>query len=444
MGLSVAAALPAAAGPVPVALPSVRPFSGYECYLACASPAQLRTTTPTVLLGLTGPAGRELGAQIEVRTAGKKSTTVVTGDLAPLPVPREVDWRVPESALTGGATYQWRARAYDAQGRHSGWTPWQLLTVDTDRPQPVSVWSEQYPERQWGAVLGTPGEFTFTTASADTAAFFWDLDYGSNTVTPAGGTGERTATVQLTPPKDGVRVVNVQAIDPAGNVSDTTRYQFWVSPPPLRYAYWRLDETGGSTAADSGTMSADATLSGGAAFGTGYVDGSGGVVFGAPGAVTTAGPVLDPAGSFTVQAWVNPASLDGNRTVLSQEGADGTGFKLYYDAGVGAWCFGVVDEAGGAPTTACASGAMPPTVGEWRELAASYDAITAQLTVYVGGGWDCGGEQSTVTRTTATAATGPFTLGRAAGGESWLGMIDDVYARQRTLSSASICQHALQ
>lgn len=448
------AAAAAAHGPAWPLTPVPQPFSPYECYQRCSSPAVVRTATPGLTVNLPGPEYAQVLAEFEVRTApGNNGRLVASGQTSPVPAPRVVTWQVPDSVLTGGETYYWRSRALAEQApRPSEWTPWQQVSIDTEAPETPTVNSEEYPEKQWGAVLGTPGTFHFSSASSDVVEFRWWLNGGSATKTPATGTGPVTASVTFTPPQDMVNVLTVQAVDPAGWTS-MRRYEFWVSPPPVLFSHWTLDEQGGTTAADSGTIAAAGTLSGEVAFGPGYVGGSNGAVFtGSGGQITTTGPVLDTTQSFTVMAWVNLADPAlGDQTVLSQNGTQASGFQLHFkqdaNAGAGGWCFTVrTADSPDAAQTVCADGSIAglPTVGQWVHIAGRYDAIAGQMALYVMGGENCFGESARSTFTSTWSADGSFVIGQSVDGQRWRGGVDDVYAHQLALSETKICQQAIQ
>jgi hypothetical protein len=442
---SAAAAADRSRPPVPVPQPLG------ECYKRCSSPALLRTATPTLVVLLSGLAGARQRADLEVRSAPRERARLVArGESDEVQVPRVSRWTIPAGVLTDGGTYFWRARAVQGD-RRSYWSAWQQFTVDTTEPDAPTVVSPEYPEREWGAVLGTPGTFTFSSQAADVVEFTWSLNSGSVSVTPATGAGPRTAVARLTPDSEGVNTLTVDAVDAAGHRSDGRTYQFNVSPPPIRFAHWQLDETSGTTAADSGNLAAPGTLSGAVAFGPGYLGGANGAVFTGDGRIATAGPVLDGTQSFTVTAWVNPSDLSTDRTVLSQGGVTASRFQLRFlrsaNGGAGGWCFTVhTADAADTGLTACADGSRwgLPTVGRWVHLAGTYDAVTGRARIVVGGGEGCFGESAQVDTAGSWPGTGPFVIGESMGAQTWRGGIDDVQAHRKLLSEARICQMAAQ
>jgi hypothetical protein len=438
------AAANAGQGPTQVPVPVVQPVS--DCYLRCTSPAVVRVTTPRLTVHLPGPAGAVVHAEFVVRSVATGST-VATGVSGNVGAPALASWQV-TGGLSNAAAYRWRARTVDEQNRTSPWTAWQYLLVDTVRPQRPEVSSVEYPEGQPGAVLGTPGTFRFSSASLDVAVFVWSLIGGNTTTTPASGLGPRRASVTITPATDLVNVLEVHALDVAGNRSDTRNYQFIVTPPPDLFSHWTLDEAGGTTAADSGPLNRPGTLSGPVAFGPGYVGGSNGAVFtGDGGRIATSGSVVDTTGSFSVMAWVNPSDLTADRTVVSQD-AFTLGFSAAANGGTGGWCFTV--RTGGSPgdtATACTDGSVAgsPASGQWTHLGATYDAVTGQIAMHVMGGEGCIGESARSAVAPVAPSSGSLLIGQAAaGGGSWQGGIDDVFAHRRLLAEVEICQQALQ
>ncbi|HWH00671.1 MAG TPA: LamG-like jellyroll fold domain-containing protein, partial [Pilimelia sp.] len=443
-----------------------------DCYAACVSPAFVRTVQPTLRVNASDPYGGQLRTYFEVRATASATGTLIASTTTPVvgtasgaaAVPAA--WQVPAAKLASGGTYYWRAYTRDENNLASAWTAFQTVTVDTTAPAAPSISSAQYPLKQWGASVGTAGTFTLT-GSADVYNYTWWVDGGANTTTAA-------SSVSYTPPKDMVHTFTAKARDKAGNTSADTDHQFWVSPLPNRCWNWRLDEAAGSTAADSGnsdpndpvcapigaTVTAQpGTLSGSVGFGPGYL-GNAATFSGTGGQITTAGPVLDTTKSFTVMAWVRAADLsaDGSQTVLGQDGVNVSRFVLRYRAqannGAGGWCFGMrtSDAAGTQPVYACATGAVGdsvrPSVGQWVHLAGVYDATTGEIQVHVMGNEQyCSGEMVSTPFTGSWSASRAFAIGRAleagAPAHHWRGGIDQVYAHQRVLSPAEICQQAI-
>ncbi|MEV4137814.1 DUF5127 domain-containing protein [Dactylosporangium sp. NPDC049742] len=178
-------------------------------------------------------------------------------------------------------------------------------------------------------------------------------------------------------------------------------------------------------AAETGlTLSGSATYSGGALTLTG-------------GSAATAASLVDTAGSFTVAAWVNLTSTANFATVLSQDGAQGSGFYLQYSAADNAWAFAMLasDTAGAAATRAVSP--FPPQAGGWTHLVGVRDAAAGQLRLYVNGVL-----AATATKPSAWASSGAFAIGRGrwngAAADFLPGQIDRVRVWNRALTTTDV------
>jgi hypothetical protein len=419
--------------------PTLAPLS--DCYQACTSPAVVRSLTPTLGVGVhdvDNPSGAVLQTWFAVTdttesTVVAQNSTVVMATSGGTP-----RWTVPAGALANGVTYHWHARVVDELDGGSAWSAWGVFTVDTTAPGLPAISSPQYPERQWGPGESTAATFTFGPGGAsDVVEYWWSID-GLVAPTRVAATGG-LATVSWTS-RGMVDTLRVYAVDAAGNAGPTRSYQLWVTPAPNRYSQWTLDETSGTTAADTGRnmlVPAPATLGAGAGWGPGRV--AGGASLGGPGAITTAGPVLDTTRGFSVAAWVDAASLAGDRVVVAQQGASVDLFQLSHRGSDDRWCFSMrAGDSGTAAVTAACS-ALAPRTGAWVHLVGVYDAAAGLISIYVDGGPNGDGSiadaQAPVTGT--WMATGALVIG-----ESWSGGIDEVVAAQRVLGSIEILQLA--
>ncbi|MGV9311647.1 proprotein convertase P-domain-containing protein [Streptomyces sp. NPDC003691] len=111
----------------------------------------------------------------------------------------------------------------------------------------------------------------------------------------------------------------------------------------------------------------------------------------------TAGPVIRPDTGFTVAAWVKLDALGRTQTIISQDGTDRSGFRLFYDhgpAGQGSWAFGITGNThtGGTVPDKVVRSATVPRTGLWVHLAGVYrapnpkkDEHTGDLSLYVDG-----------------------------------------------------------
>jgi hypothetical protein len=465
---------------MPPEVPTAQAFSGI-CSDACVSPAIIRSATPTLRATVTDTNGDDLRGQFEVRSAASDTATVLaSGESSKVGNGGAAEWTVPAGALTNGTVY-WRVYTKDAYNAVSGWTAWQTLTVDTTVPTAPTVMSTQYPSQQWGAVVGTAGQFQFrhtpASGTSDVKSFTWWVDGQGGTGSAAASLSGNaaTATVSFTPATDMAKVMHVQAVDAAGNAGPVLNYTFKVSPLPNRCFRWLLDQTSGTVAPDTGNTDAadeicgplsgatvvpqNGTLSSGV---TWVTDPEGGardrfVRFNGSGRVTMASSVLDTSKSFTVMAWVRASSLTQRETVISQDGVNTSSFSLRYEqaanGGTGGWCFGMSSaDSQGSRISACATGqlgdSVPPATGQWVHLAGVYDSVTHTIAVHVMGNQEsCNGERVAVPFTSTWSGSGPLALGRAlvsaAHGDFFSGDIDHVYAHQRALETSEICRQVI-
>jgi hypothetical protein len=155
------------------------------------------------------------------------------------------------STLKSGATYSWRVRAVDDAGTTSGWypkTPCRFV-LDTTAPRPPKVSSTDFPnadgsengfgsgaeDATWSTKkFGTPGSFTVRAVNTDVVRY----EYGFNSPSYTGSLGRTNGTATSVsaaingakPPAAGPNVFYVRAVDSAGNVSEPTKYFFYVTP----------------------------------------------------------------------------------------------------------------------------------------------------------------------------------------------------------------------
>jgi concanavalin A-like lectin/glucanase superfamily protein len=228
---------------------------------------------------------------------------------------------------------------------------------------------------------------------------------------------------------DDVRVY--QGVLPDDAIGDLSR------PPAQLLGHWQLDETTGTTAVDSSGAGHNATLTGGATWGDGWLAG-GLALDGTSGCAGTGTAVLRTDQAFTVSAWVSFAGQQAttNYTALSQDGTGASGFKLGVNLYYG-WAIMMPDADSGSANDVLAASPQPPVLNTWTHLAAVYDPRAGQLRLYVdgvlmaltpySGGWQAGG---------------PLEIGRARWGgwlvDYWNGSIDDVRVYQGALTDDEI------
>ncbi|WP_089909811.1 LamG domain-containing protein [Lentzea albida] len=208
--------------------------------------------------------------------------------------------------------------------------------------------------------------------------------------------------------------------------------------PVADVAHWKLNETNGTTAADSSGRNNTATFVGTAPSWIGGRSAAGVSLDGSTAAAETSGPIIDTSRSFTASAWAYAQSgITGNRGILAQDGTRQSAFVLSYNGDSGKWA--VVQpskDEDGAPTTVLVSTELVK-VDRWTHLTVVYDADTKQLRLYVNGVLS-----AVKVGVVLWNATGPFTIGR----NKWNGVkgswfyrgIDDVRVFSRALSAGEV------
>lgn len=199
---------------------------------------------------------------------------------------------------------------------------------------------------------------------------------------------------------------------------------------------WKLNETSGTTAADSSGNGNNGTLS--ATGVTWTTDRGGAAKFdGSTGEITTATPGIDTSKSFTVSAWVKMSSLSGEQTFVAQTGSSLPSMYLEYSAAFGGWSFVLKKQnnSGTAPTDYDVASAATPTsaVGNWTHLAGVYDATAGTMTLYVDGR-----PAGSATHTTPWQGTGPMTIGGAGTTSYTSASVSVVQTYQSALSVSNV------
>ncbi|YCM46399.1 LamG domain-containing protein [Verrucomicrobiaceae bacterium 227] len=149
------------------------------------------------------------------------------------------------------------------------------------------------------------------------------------------------------------------------------------------------------------------------------------------------------ASSFTVSAWINPASIPaggisgGQITFWGTEGPGGNanGFRLNSEDGLNHYFWGndhIADPAGAGLAFSDASG---PNGDGWHHVAVSYDDGTNNSTFYLNGA-----PVSTLNRPTdpSVSALGSYLIGTRPGGEEFHGLLDDVSIWNVSLDDATV------
>ncbi|MEU6715003.1 LamG-like jellyroll fold domain-containing protein [Nonomuraea sp. NPDC046802] len=221
----------------------------------------------------------------------------------------------------------------------------------------------------------------------------------------------------------------------AGEVADL------VNSAATLVGHWKMDETTGTTAADSSGRSTPATLSGGTSWTKGWLTGAL-ALDGVNGAAQTSKPAVATATGFTVALWARLTDLPAaDATAVAQTGSAAAGFQLGYDKAQQRWVFGMAETDTAAATLVRARSAEVPGPLEWTHLAGVYDPLAGELRVYVNGRLS-----TTTPHVSKWNATGPLHLGRTMAGGAltghWPGAVDDVRTYDGVLNAEQIAHLA--
>jgi len=260
---------------------------------------------------------------------------------------------------------------------------------------------------------------------------------------PSGATASFSST-GCSPTCSRVLTVKTSAATPAGSfpiavaassggVTKTTTFILGIgqttATPPVTgvqglVAHWKFDEGTGTSASDASGNGNTATLVNGPLWSAGRVGGA--LYFDGidDNLIVANSGSLNLAGSFTLSAWVNPAStLTDFRSILVKN------YRYYLYASVAGYC-GNGSPVGGfseaTDNTVCQASPLPANT--WTHLALTYDGAT--LTLYRNG--------VAVASQPASGALSPTTetlqIGASQYGEYFAGLIDEVriYSRAQT------------
>jgi concanavalin A-like lectin/glucanase superfamily protein/chitobiase/beta-hexosaminidase-like protein/parallel beta helix pectate lyase-like protein/uncharacterized protein DUF6298/collagenase-like protein with putative collagen-binding domain/uncharacterized protein DUF1565 len=198
---------------------------------------------------------------------------------------------------------------------------------------------------------------------------------------------------------------------------------------PGLVAHWKFDEGMGTSASDASGNGNTATLVNGPSWSTGtvgkalYFDGVDDNL------VVATSSSLNLSGSFTLSAWVNPASMSTDfRSILVKN------YTYYLYASVAGYC-GSGNPLGGFSggsdhNTVCQASPLP--VNTWTYLALTYDGAT--LTLYRNGAAVAGAAVSGAPSST----TETLQIGASQYGEYFQGRIDEVRIYNKALTATEI------
>jgi hypothetical protein len=349
--------------------------------------------------------------------------------------PSTVSKAIPTGRIADNTTYIWQARTWDGTD-HGDWSGTCEFTTDLTAPgAPTSVLSEQYPKdsptQPGRGGVGLTGDFTVGAPSSrptDIVGYAYTLDSGVQ----AGGAKFVKAEANnsglikgLAPTRDGVNTLRVWSKEKSGRFSASPfTYIFKVKSGSGPAAAWTFDEAAGTTTAADDTAHGNTPALAGSATRvagrsnvgtalslngtTAYAAQTGALHY--PHPDTEAVTPVRTDSSFTVSAWVKPAATGGTgqRTVLAANGSRASAYTLGYSGPDNKWRFAMAgSDADNATQYAVLSNAAP-TAAKWTHLAASYDASTKKLVLYVNGV----AQTATATLTGGFHAASDVTIGR--------------------------------
>ncbi|WP_170201402.1 LamG-like jellyroll fold domain-containing protein [Actinocorallia herbida] len=220
--------------------------------------------------------------------------------------------------------------------------------------------------------------------------------------------------------------------------------QAW-SVPAGPTNHWRLTDGTGTTAKDFSRNANHAACASGVTWTPDAVRGTVAEFSGAQSCATGTGPVVNTGQSFTVSARVKlpGVPLTGNKTAVSQDGAQQSGFYLQYSGSLNAWGFNRMSADIANPTNNTGTyGTTTPTAA-WTHLTGVYNAADTTLRLYVNGT----AEGTPVAVANPWSATGPLVLGRGKWNgnpaDFFPGLISDVQVWNRALNAQEVKSVAL-
>jgi hypothetical protein len=357
-------------------------------------------------------------------------------------------WTVKSSDVTGQKyTATVAAKDSRATGASAGGC---TVLIDTTPPVKPTVVSTDYPAdgKQYGAV-GKTGRFTIDSTSTDTAGYSWSMQdaYGDNTA-PVSTLGA-AATIALDPTVSGTQNLSVWAYDQHGNVSSKTTYTFSVNPNGSPVAHWKLDETEGTTAADTNypgyptDASWPLTLTNGTWTGGTPADAADDhlryLTFDGDDQAGTTAPVIATNSSYTVSAWVRIHQTDVDYTIASQDGIVNSAFMLKYDGESHTFLMVASNQDSTATGLRAVSAGSNITAeaGVWYHVTGAFSFADQKLKLYVDGQL-----QNTAAFGDEWRSTKGFALGRdlweGKKGTYFAGDVDDVKVWDREVQIGEI------
>jgi hypothetical protein len=297
------------------------------------------------------------------------------------------------------------------------------------------------------------GAPVFRVAAAGTAPLSYQ--WKRNGVAIAGNPTATTASLTLnnsTAAMSGDYTVTVS--NPIGEVTSTA-FTVNFAPAPDLYssyvlsnnpsAYWRLNETSGTTLIDSAggidgvyATSVDRNVAGAPGVGDPAAHFSGGGTP-VPNAIVPYTPTLNPTTPFTIEFWVKPDQNGQNsRCVIGNQNRNTgrAGYAVYQGFNGNFW----EAHIGYADTVLFIQGQVQPVAGRWDHIAVTWDGVNTSR-IYVNGRDDTN-PGSTVNGPHRPNLAVPFEIGsRFGSGIPYPGTIDEVAFYNHALTQEQIEKH---
>lgn len=342
---------------------------------------------------------------------------------------------------------RWAFNRYDRDATDDTAT---IVRAISEKPPVVGAWTHLlgvYDQQAGKIRLYVNGELNAETAFT--------------TAWAAGGTleiGRWNGSNQLDAEVDQIavynRVVFPEELAAIANLEDPATGQ----PRAALLAHWEMDETSGTTGADSTGRGHTLNLQTGAVFTTTDFYGHGNVLEldADVNAYATSALKLDSSGSYTVAGWVNLAAqskledttIAHSPTVLSFPGTTVDSLRLWYrqeaDEAVGDWNFGVFGSDSLTTAKALQASDEVNQPSGWIHVVGVFDSANQSARLYVTGTRQGHEDGAYVTGT--FQPSGPVMVGRGrrhdtgGWGNQLPGQLDDLRVYAGVLSEAEITQ----
>ncbi|WP_165864010.1 LamG domain-containing protein [Capsulimonas corticalis] len=255
------------------------------------------------------------------------------------------------------------------------------------------------------------------------------------TVTSSGSTSTLTLTASSTATV-GSATVTVNGTNGSTVHATTIALTIVNTAPPSPTAFWKYDESSGTSAADASGNSHTGTVTGGT-WTTASKVGTHALSLAGAGYMSAASGVINTSSSFTVACWAELNNTSAYEDFLTVDGANVSAFYLQYNAGNGKISFNRLasDSVSAASTIAAASAA--PSTGTWYHVVGVYDATAQTISLYINGAL-----QQTASFTTPWNGTGSLLVGRglfSGNATDYLnGVVDNARVYNSALTAAQV------